>query len=120
VSQRPCLGCSELISSGSRCRDCRLPRTDRKPSAAQRGYPAWWTRLSRQARQLQPFCTDCHAPHIEANPLSLDHTPAAWQRIQTGRRLTLRDVAAGLCVVRCMDCNNQRGAARGDHVTRID
>jgi 5-methylcytosine-specific restriction protein A len=114
--RRPCLGCSELIISGSRCRDCKPKRTSL--SATQRGYGAWWQKLSREARRLQPFCTDCHRPHTAANPLTLDHTPAAWQKLATGDRLNLRDVANGLCVVRCMPCNNAQGAARGANVTR--
>jgi hypothetical protein len=69
---------------------------------------------------MQPWCTDCHAAHTAANPLALDHTTAAWQKVDTGKRLTLKDVAAGLCVVRCSVCNNARGAARGDRITRID
>ena len=117
---KPCLGCGEDVLTGSRCKNCRKPRTRREPSAAKRGYDYRWQALSREARKLQPFCTDCQRPHAQGNPLTLDHTPAAWQKLASGKRLTLKDVAQGLCVVRCMECNNVQGAARGVNVTRTD
>lgn len=113
MAQRPCVGCGELISSGSRCRDCRPKRT--APSATRRGYPEWWNRLSKRARELQPWCACGAIDH-----LTVDHTPASWLKVEAGQRLTLNDFRNGLLIVRCQRCNNSAGAARGANVTRTD
>ena len=65
---------------------------------------------------MQPFCLDCGSDQ----ELTLDHTPAAWQKLAEGARLTIRDVAVGLLDVRCQPCNQGRGAARGANVARHD
>ena len=72
--QRPCIGCGELINTGSRCADCRIPRTNPadRPSAPQRGYDSRWRALSKRLRKRSPFCelcgstTDLVADHISA------------------------------------------------------
>lgn len=80
------------------------------------GYGHAWERLSRRARQLQPWCTDC----ASTQQLSLDHTPEAWQRVANGKTLTLKDCEDGTLVVRCLSCNSKRGPARGHRVTRTN
>jgi 5-methylcytosine-specific restriction enzyme A len=109
-----CLGCGDLAHA-SRCPDCRLKRS--APSGSQRGYPAWWTRLSKQARNLQAWCSSCHSPGTEANPLIVDHTPEAWALVQAGKRLALNHFRSGLLSVLCLRCNVAQGAARGDNAT---
>lgn len=100
-----CLDCGEP-TSGPRCREHAV---DTKPAASARGYDAAWTRLSKRARRLQPFCTDCGS----TEDLQADHTPAAWARKAAGKVIRLADVR-----VLCGPCNRAAGAARGNAVTR--
>lgn len=95
-----CLDCGQPCG-GPRCADHTI---DRKPAAVARGYDAAWQRLSRRARKLQPFCTDCGA----TEDLQADHTPQAWARKAEGKAIRLADVD-----VVCGPCNRRRGAARG-------
>lgn len=105
MTLRPCIDCGEP-AAGPRCAE---HTTDGKPTAHTRGYDAAWTRLSKRARRLQPFCTDCGA----TEDLQGDHTPEAWQRKAAGLPIRLADIA-----VVCARCNRRRGAARGNTVTR--
>ena len=73
-------------------------------SATSRGYGKAWQRLSRRARRLQPYCTDCGSP----DDLTADHSPEAWQAHEDGRPITL-----DMIDVVCRRCNGSRGAARG-------
>ncbi|MCH9668949.1 MAG: hypothetical protein K0U76_03850 [Actinomycetia bacterium] len=102
-----CLDCGEP-STGPRCTEHTL---DDKPTAHARGYDAAWTRLSKRARRLQPFCTDCGS----TEDLQTDHTPEAWARKAAGKPIRLADVE-----VVCGPCNRARGAARGHTATRGD
>jgi 5-methylcytosine-specific restriction endonuclease McrA len=56
---RPCLGCGELVDTGSRCPDCRLPRPSRPSTAHPALRTARWTNLSKQLRKRSPFCEEC-------------------------------------------------------------
>jgi 5-methylcytosine-specific restriction endonuclease McrA len=106
---RPCLGCGEPVS-GSRCQDCsERHRAERpfpsgkrlsKATASERGYDSNWQRLSKRARQLQPWCSDCGTD----SDLTGDHL--RW----TARSLEDVDVV-------CRSCNSARGplAGRGLH-----
>jgi 5-methylcytosine-specific restriction protein A len=105
VTLRPCLVCGQP-STSPRCAEHTL---DTKPTAHTRGYDAAWTRLSKRARRLQPFCVDCGS----TEDLQADHTPEAWARKSVGKTLRLADIA-----VVCGACNRARGAARGSAVTR--
>src|SRR4051794_25224178 len=107
MTLRPCLDCGEP-STGPRCTE---HTSDHKPTAHARGYDARWTRLSKRARRLQPFCTDCGS----TEDLQTDHTPEAWTRRAAGLTIRLADVE-----VVCGECNRRRGAARGDSITRGD
>lgn len=100
MTLRPCLVCGEP-AEGPRC---EVHTVDRKAPAAARGYDAAWARLSKRARRLQPFCTDCGA----TDDLQADHTPEAWERKAAGLAIRLADVD-----VVCGPCNRRRGAARG-------
>ena len=99
---KPCLDCGEP-SHTTRCEQHRLPEPP-KPSAASRGYNNAWTRLSKRARRLQPFCTSCGA----TEDLQADHSPEAWARKAAGLPIRLQDID-----VVCGTCNRSRGAARG-------
>jgi 5-methylcytosine-specific restriction enzyme A len=105
VTLRPCLDCG-TPSPGPRCSEHTI---DTKPTAHKRGYDWQWTKLSRRARRLQPFCTDCGS----TEDLQTDHTREAWQRKAAGKTIRFQDID-----VVCADCNRARGAARGSAVTR--
>lgn len=95
MTMRPCLDCG-VPSQDSRCPDHEQPRTHTL-SATARGYDAAWRRLSKRARRLQPFCTDCGT----VDDLTGDHL--TWP----ATKLTHVDVV-------CRSCNGRRGAARGE------
>ncbi len=105
MTMRPCLDCGEP-SDGPRCPEHGV---DPKASATDRGYDWQWTKLSRRARRLQPFCETCGA----TEDLQTDHTPEAWARKAAGKPIRLQDT-----VVRCGPCNRAAGAARGTSATR--
>lgn len=105
MTLRTCLSCGEPCA-GPRCAE---HTTDPKAPAAQRGYDAAWQRLSKRARRLQPFCTDCGS----SEDLQCDHTPEAWARKAAGKAIRLSDIR-----VLCGPCNRAAGAARGRSVTR--
>lgn len=118
----PCLGCGEPTTGArGRCDECRrvyrrpgdrrqaARRARRGDTARARGYDTAWDNLSRRARELQPWCTDCGS----TTDLQVDHSPAAWRKRALGRSLTLSDVA-----VVCGPCNRARGRARGLTGTR--
>jgi 5-methylcytosine-specific restriction enzyme A len=100
MTLRPCLDCG-TPSPGPRCTE---HTTKAKGTNTQRGYDNRWRRLSRQARRLQPWCSDCGS----VTDLECDHSPEAWAARATGKRITLAMVD-----VVCGDCNRARGAARG-------
>lgn len=107
MALKPCLVCGEP-SPGPRCPE-HPEQTSHQATATQRGYDSKWSRLSRRARRLQPWCLDCHA----TEDLSADHSPEAWRRHERGLPIRLEDIE-----VVCLSCNTKRGAARGDGVGR--
>lgn len=101
---RPCLGCGEP-SEPTRCPDCSSAApVHSKGTARERGYDTAHDRLSRRARKLQPFCSECGT----TDDLQLHHTPEAWERKAAGKAIRLCDV-----VVLCGPCNRAAGPARG-------
>lgn len=107
VSLKPCLDCGEP-SPDSYCREHRptkvSSRAKRAMTKRERGYNWRWDQLSRRARRLQPFCSDCGA----TADLQADHTPEAWRRHEAGLAVRLDDID-----VVCGPCNRARGPARG-------
>lgn len=106
---RPCVQCGELTPT-SPCNECRA-EVERarhehhdRGTFAERGYDAVWTKLSKRARRIQPWCTDCGSQER----LQLDHLPSAWDR--KARRKPIR-LALDAQVV-CNDCNAARGSSR--------
>ncbi len=67
MTARPCLSCGDLTPTGTYCTDCKPPD---KSSATARGYDWQWTKLSRRARRLQPFCSVCNG----TTDLQADHS----------------------------------------------
>ena len=103
----------EREAAQARCPDChpapdrtvaRIMGESRRGSRQARGYGATWERLSKRARRLQPWCSDCG----RGDKLTTDHSPEAWSRHDRGLRIRLRDVD-----VVCRECNARRGPARG-------
>lgn len=99
--------------ANARCLDCRPTRRaehrarvriDRR-SPHELGYDYRWRKLSRRARRMQPFCSDCGSVH----DLTADHSPEAWARHDAGLPIRLQDID-----VVCRRCNSARGPARGD------
>lgn len=99
---KPCTECGEL-SNNPRCAEHTPKREQVKANTGERGYDWQWQQLSKRARLMQPFCTDCGA----TDDLTTDHTPEAWRRKAAGKAIRLQDVA-----VVCRSCNSIRGAAR--------
>lgn len=89
---RLCLepGCPQLVRDGN----VRCPE-HRRPGTAARGYGARWQALSAEAREIQPWCSDCGAEE----DLTADHL--RWPAT------ALADVE-----VVCRACNSRRGAMR--------
>jgi len=102
----PCVECGEL-SYEAHCNEHR-PQRAPKREQMKKGYDAAWVRLSKKARRLQPFCTDCGTE----DDLTADHSPEAWKAYYSGRRITLEMI--DVC---CRSCNAARGAARGQRIT---
>ena len=92
--RRPCITCGESCE-GARCAAHRRP--DRRPSPRDRGYDAAWVRLSKRARELQPWCSHCGTDQ----DLTLDHLRSLARGGQR-RNLRLSDVQ-----VLCRSCNSR-------------
>lgn len=108
---KPCIVCGEP-SPEPRCEQhSKRPSKTHKESTNARGYGHSWTQLSRRARRLQPWCSDCGT----SEDLSCDHSPEAWRRVAAGKPIRLKDID-----VVCIRCNIARGKARGEGVTRPD
>lgn len=59
--------------------------------------------MSKRARRLQPWCSDCGT----VEDLSADHSVEAWARRAEGKAIRLQDIE-----VVCRSCNSRRGRAR--------
>lgn len=118
----PCLTCGTATTlTMGRCADCNRPRRREQARAhyarnGRRSRPERdlqanaWRHLSRKARALQPFCSDCHrtpAQLDEHEQLEADHTPQAWHRVLSGLAIRLQDID-----VVCGPCNRARGDAQ--------
>lgn len=106
MTLRPCIRCGEPTPR-THC-DAHRPKPPPK-SPRHYGYDAAWDRLSKRARRMQPWCSDCGA----VDDLTADHRPEAWEAKAAGRSITLAMVD-----VLCRSCNTRRGAARGNAVTQ--
>lgn len=103
----------EPTDSTAECKSCRPRDTGDKDkylrgNRHQRGYGYRWEKLSKRARELQPFCSDCG----RTDTLTGDHSTEAWKRHDAGLPIRLKDID-----VVCRQCNTDRGAARGIDAT---
>lgn len=105
MTMSPCTSCGEAHDNrGPRCEECAPTATVlRQSSPRERGYDAAWDRLSKRARALQPWCSDCEGE----DRLTVDHLPIAWVRKEQGLAVRIEDVE-----VVCNDCNIKRGSSR--------
>lgn len=78
-------------------------RREAKGSTREQGRAGLWMKLSKRARQMQPFCTDCGATWN----LQADHLPSAWLRWERRLPIRLEDVE-----VTCGPCNIKRGSSK--------
>lgn len=96
--KKPCLDCG-VPSDGPRCPDHHAERERKreqmfpKGSATSRGYDYAWTKVSRQARREQPFCS---IPGCNDTDLTTDHSAEAWEAHDNGKPITL-DMVRVLC-----------------------
>src|SRR5699024_447299 len=101
-----CLECGEL-SEQARCPEHRLPEPPKHKPNNDKDYDWNWQKLSKRARRLQPFCSDC----FRRDDLQADHSPEAWERKAQGKPIRLEHIE-----VVCGPCNRRRGAARGNNI----
>ena len=104
---RPCVECGEPAED-TRCAEHTVShravtRTPESRPSRRAGYTTAWDRLSKRARRLQPFCSDCGT----RDDLTADHSPEAWRRHDAGKPVRLCDID-----VVCRRCNSRRGPAR--------
>lgn len=92
----PCLYCG-VISRGGTCRQCKAAIEARDPKRQQRHkqYDYEWTKLSRLARTLQPWCARCGSK----NDLTADHILS----LANGGSNILENV-----MVLCRKCNSSK------------
>lgn len=104
--QRPCIGCGQLIPSGSRCTDCRPKRTV-KPGTKGRTATDWQHRKASAAqRKRVPFCELRQSPSCTGKAETLDHVlPISQYPEHVSAPENHRSA--------CRPCN----AARGNRVT---
>ena len=60
-----------VITSGSRCQDCKLPDRPRTRTTAHAGSDWRWRKLSARMRKLSPFCEKCGSKNKSS--LTVDH-----------------------------------------------
>lgn len=65
---RPCVDCGVIVRA-SRCKSCSRVRDRRRPTRTQRGYDYKWNKLSKQLREIHPFCKQCGS----TKDLTVDH-----------------------------------------------
>jgi 5-methylcytosine-specific restriction endonuclease McrA len=89
---RPCIGCGTVITSGSRCQDCKLPDRPRTRTTAHAGSDWRWRKLSARMRKLSPFCEKCGRKNKSS--LTVDHViPVSDDATLAYEPLNLRSIA---------------------------
>lgn len=93
----PCLYCG-VISRGSMCRDCSNAIAARDPKRKERNkqYDHEWNKLSRLARQIQPWCSRCGS--------NMDLTADHILSLANGGSNILENI-----MVLCRKCNSSKG-----------
>lgn len=93
---RPCSQCGTIVRNSHLCLECKRKREALRPSRSARGYDYKWQKLSKLARQLQPFCRVCHS----TQDLTADHIIS----LANGGRNELQNIQ-----VLCRSCNSSKG-----------
>jgi len=93
----PCLYCG-VLSRGSACKQCINSIQARDPKRQERNkqYDYEWHRLSRLARQMQPWCSRCGSK----KDLTADHILS----LANGGSNIIENV-----MVLCRKCNSSKG-----------
>lgn len=65
---QPCITCG-IVSSTSKCANCKSTTKRLRPSPTARGYDSAWQKLSKQLRLMQPYCSWCKS----TQDLTVDH-----------------------------------------------
>lgn len=98
VISRPCAGCGKIVRA-SRCAECKRIKDRQRPTRIQRGYDYSWTKLSKQLREQQPFCS---IVGCKSKDLTVDHiiplSDAPWLRLEVTNLRVL-----------CRSHNSQKG-----------
>jgi 5-methylcytosine-specific restriction endonuclease McrA len=92
---RPCSGCGILVRS-SRCNACVRIQGARNPRRRHNKYDYEWQKMSKLARQIQPYCTKCGS----TKDLTADHILSIAQ----GGLNTLDNIS-----ILCRKCNSSKG-----------
>jgi 5-methylcytosine-specific restriction protein A len=92
---KPCSSCGILVRA-SRCNQCTRLHQARNPRRRHNKYDYEWQKLSRLARELQPWCTKCGTN----KDLTADHILS----IANGGLNTLDNIS-----VLCRKCNSSKG-----------
>ena len=92
----PCIYCG-VLSRGSTCKQCLYSIQARDPKRRQRNkqYDSEWNRLSRLARQMQPWCSRCKS----TKDLTADHILS----LANGGSNILENI-----IVLCRSCNSSK------------
>lgn len=64
-----CLGCAALITSGSRCAECKSAYEKQRGTSTERGYGYEWQKIRAQVLQEEPVCAVCGTD----KDLTVDH-----------------------------------------------
>lgn len=98
MTARPCLRCGEPTTA-TYCPACRP--ADRRDRTGDPRWTARWRRLSRQARRLQPACSNCGA----TTDLTTDHRQPIAAGGPAFPNLTGLDVL-------CRSCNSTKATRK--------
>lgn len=95
---RPCIGCGDLLASGSYCHACRPANQQPRRGLGQASDDPVWRRLSLKARKQQPWCSNCNTDR----DLTGDHLLPVCDYPELVHAIENIDVL-------CRSCNSRRG-----------
>ena len=93
MTTRPCLGCGQLIASGSRCAQCRRSNTAAERTRRARVVAEWISTYGG-------WCPGWQRPAHPSSDLTADHVEA----------VAAGGAEDGPLQVLCRSCNSTRGA----------
>ncbi len=74
---RPCVDCGVIVRA-SRCKQCQRIKERGRVSRLDRGYDYRWRKLSKQLREIHPFCKQCGA----TKDLTVDHIDQRFNKLE--------------------------------------